>query len=152
MSDTPPAPPGDNTPPPPPPTAAAPPPTQPAPGWWLASDGQWYPPQSAVGFTPPPPTAGPVPTVDGQATAAMWLGIAGLLLCWTFIGGLVLGVLAIVFGAISKGKEAKTGRSTAGIVMGILAIVLPFLLIISLQFLGDEADRLLRLHQPKQPQ
>jgi hypothetical protein len=81
-----------------------------------------------------------VPAKNGQADAAMWLGIAAILLCWTFIGGWVLGVLAIVFGAISKGKLPASGKSTAGIVMGIVAIVLPILLIVALQALGREAD------------
>ncbi len=26
------------------------------PGWWLASDGRWYPPESHPSFQPPPPT------------------------------------------------------------------------------------------------
>lgn len=38
---------------------------QPGPGWWQASDGNWYPPESAPGATPPPtpptPPAGPPP-------------------------------------------------------------------------------------------
>jgi hypothetical protein len=25
------------------------------PGWWLASDGKWYPPQQQPGYQPPPP-------------------------------------------------------------------------------------------------
>jgi hypothetical protein len=28
----------------------------PGPGWWLASDGRWYPPQASPHY-PPPPTA-----------------------------------------------------------------------------------------------
>ena len=28
---------------------------QPAPGWWLASDGRWYPPQGQQ--LPPPPSS-----------------------------------------------------------------------------------------------
>src|SRR4051794_14596610 len=33
------------------------------PGWWLASDGKWYPPNQALGYIPPPPPApGDVPT------------------------------------------------------------------------------------------
>ena len=70
----------------------------------------------------------------------MWLGIAALVLCWTFIGGFVLGILAIVFGAISKGKEPKTGKSTAAIVMGIVAILLPVTSIVAIRVLGDKAD------------
>jgi len=32
------------------------------PGWWLASDGRWYPPEQAPGLPPPtPPLVGPPP-------------------------------------------------------------------------------------------
>ena len=30
---------------------------QPAPGWWLASDGRWYPPQEQQLPPPPPPSS-----------------------------------------------------------------------------------------------
>lgn len=29
------------------------------PGWWLASDGNWYPPESHPNYTPPPPPPPP---------------------------------------------------------------------------------------------
>lgn len=36
---------------------------QPGPGWWLASDGRWYPPDQQPGVAPPqpPPVMSPVP-------------------------------------------------------------------------------------------
>lgn len=85
-----------------------------------------------------------VPTTNGQATTAMWLGIAALLLCWTIIGGFVLGILAIVFGAISKGKPPASGKSNGAIIMGITAIILPILLIVAIQTLGTNADKSFR--------
>ena len=33
--------------------ADLPPPGGPAPGWWQASDGNWYPPEQQPGFAPP---------------------------------------------------------------------------------------------------
>lgn len=33
------------------------------PGWWQASDGNWYPPESRAGYPPPPP---PAPAPYGQ--------------------------------------------------------------------------------------
>lgn len=36
----------------------APPADSPGPGWWKASDGNWYSPESAPGGTPPPPPPG----------------------------------------------------------------------------------------------
>lgn len=31
------------------------------PGWWQASDGNWYPPQQGAGYEAPPPPAAPAP-------------------------------------------------------------------------------------------
>jgi hypothetical protein len=107
-------------------------------GWWLASDGRWYPPQDA---SPPPPVAsfaqGPTsyapvaPAVGGNglATAALVLGIVGICLFWFCGIGILLGVLAIVFGAIgmATGKklpgEPLVGRAKAGLITGIVAVV-----------------------------
>lgn len=82
------------------------------PGWWLASDGNWYPPQSAVGYPP---------RTNGMAIASMVLGI--LWLYW--IGS----VLALVFGYIarrqiqeSRGNQGGAGMATAGIVLGWIGV------------------------------
>lgn len=37
-------------------TLPPPPAPAPAPGWWLASDGQWYPPEDNIDNAPHPPT------------------------------------------------------------------------------------------------
>ena len=37
--------------------------TSQGPGWWVASDGKWYPPQPVVDAPPPPPPAATVPSV-----------------------------------------------------------------------------------------
>ena len=39
------------------PLPASPANVQPAPGWWLASDGRWYPPQGEQLPPPPPPNS-----------------------------------------------------------------------------------------------
>lgn len=68
---------------------------QPAPGWWLASDGNWYPPDQQPGYQPShAPTSGPwvhqggaVPgyplPVDPQAKSKTTAGLLGI-----FVGGL----------------------------------------------------------------
>lgn len=70
---------------------------------------------------------------NGLATAALVLGIIGAvvgLIPLTSPVALVLGVLATVFGAIGRNKAAKNpevpnkGRATAGLVLGIVSIVL----------------------------
>jgi hypothetical protein len=65
----------------------------------------------------------------GQAVAALVLGIIGVL-CAVFIAiiGLILGVLATVFGSMARKDIKRNGKAggpqaTAGFVLGIIAIV-----------------------------
>lgn len=69
---------------------------------------------------------------DGMAIASFVLSIAGL-----FIAGLILGTLGIIFGAIgigrtSGGKKKGQGLAIAGLVIGILDVLLILLLLASL--------------------
>lgn len=76
---------------------------------------------------PPPPQYGaPVPgAVPGTNKKAIWslvTGIVGLLCCG------ILGVVAIVLGQSAKKEIATTGQggsgmATAGLVLGVLAII-----------------------------
>lgn len=69
---------------------------QQGPGWWLASDGKWYPPQTA---TPPPlpPQQPPYPHVPPPA-ASQGNGC----LKWALIGGGILFVLGVaVLGCVA---------------------------------------------------
>ena len=63
---------------------------------------------------------------NGFGTAAMVLGIAALALmfCTWGVAGIVLGVLALIFGLLGKGRVARgeannRGQALAGIIMGI---------------------------------
>jgi hypothetical protein len=127
--------------------SGTPPPAPPVPGWWLASDGNWYPPQAVPGgaaappapygpppsgYGPPPGAYGPPPgaaygyspyaptqSTNGLAIASMVLGI--LWIYW--IGS----ILAIIFGfiAMSQIKERNQGgrgMATAGLVLGFIGI------------------------------
>jgi Domain of unknown function (DUF4190) len=105
------------------------------PGWWLASDGRWYPPQTPPTPAPapasasapmPPPyvpvTGGPVPSraTNGLAVAALVLGI--LWLC------AVGSILAIVFGLVALGQIKRSaqdgkGLAIAGLVLGIVGVL-----------------------------
>ena len=66
---------------------------------------------------------------SGKATAAMVLGVIGVLAAFLIaVAGLILGVIAIVFGHQAKSDVAsgrKSGRSQAqaGFVLGIIAVV-----------------------------
>jgi hypothetical protein len=82
------------------------------------------PPQPYAGFAPPP--TGPK---NGLGIAALIVAIVGLVFCWTVFGGIILGLVAAVIGFVARGR-VKRGEATnggvavAGIVLGILAIVL----------------------------
>ena len=127
MSDFPPFEPGAA--PPPGPTVPAPPAGGPGPGWWLASDGRWYPPTAQPGY---PQGYGygarpATPGTNGLAIASLVLGI--LWLYW--IGS----ILAVIFGHIGLSQAKRTGQSgrglaIAGLVLGYIGIAFLVLLII----------------------
>lgn len=56
------------------------------------------------------------------------LGLLALLLFWTIIGGIVFGLLALIFGLLGRGR-AKRGEATnggmsiAGVVLGVLGLL-----------------------------
>jgi hypothetical protein len=70
---------------------------------------------------------------NGLATAALVCGIVGLVLFWTVWLGFILGVLAIVFGAVGRSRAAQgapnRGQATAGLWLGIAAVVVSILFI-----------------------
>jgi hypothetical protein len=113
-------------------------------GWWLASDGKWYPPESAQRPTPPPPPyAQPqVQQTNGLAIASLVLGI--LWLYW------VGSILALIFGYRarrqideSNGAQGGRGLAIAGIVLGwigVALLVLGGLAVLAIGVLGEEAD------------
>lgn len=76
----------------------------------------------------------PAPRGNGTATAAMVCGIIGVLLAWMpflVVAGLVLAVLALVFGIQARRRANASGigggRSTAGIVLGAIGVALSVL-------------------------
>ena len=76
--------------------------------------------------------ASSVPAVDpGKAFAITSLvcGIAAF-----FVAGIILGILAIVFGGVAKSKGTTSGMATAGIVLGVIAVVV---MIIALVIIGS---------------
>lgn len=59
---------------------------------------------------------------NGLAVAALVLGVLALVLFWTVIGGVVLGLLALVLGIIGA-RRARGGRAPHG-VMSVIGAVL----------------------------
>jgi len=125
-------PPGEQPPP------SMPPPAPPTPGWWLASDGNWYPPEAAPGVTPAAPSYGPPPVTygpsstpygytpyqqtrgtNGFAIASMVLGIV-----WIYWIGSILAVIFgfIAYSQIKERQQGGRGMATAGLILGFIGI------------------------------
>lgn len=65
---------------------------------------------------------------NGMGIAALVLGIVALVLSWTIIGGVLLGLLALIFGLIGRsrakrGEATNGGVSVAGVVLGIVGLL-----------------------------
>ena len=93
-----------------------------------------YPPPQGGGYPgayPPPPPAPyagyappPVGPKNGLGIAALIVAIIGLVFCWTVVGGIILGVVAVIIGFLARGRvnrgEASNGGvAIAGIVLGL---------------------------------
>lgn len=112
-------------------------------GWWLASDGKWYPPSSTPAPASAPPTYG---QPNGYAPAAVaptsneaiWSLVLGILSVTCL--GLLAGIPAVILGTIGKRKIGESGGAlrgqglaTAGLVLGWVSIgfsVLIFLFVV----------------------
>jgi Domain of unknown function (DUF4190) len=94
----------------------------PPPPQWGGYPGSYPPPPPQPYFSYAPP---PVAPKNGLGIAALVLAIIGL---FSVVGGVVLGVVAIILGFIGYGR-AKRGEATnggvavAGIVLGLLSII-----------------------------
>ncbi|GGR44799.1 DUF4190 domain-containing protein [Streptomyces netropsis] len=72
---------------------------------------------------------------NGLGVAALVLGIIGTVLCWTLVISFICGVLAIVFGAIGRGKvrtgeATNSGQALAGLILGGAALVATALMVV----------------------
>jgi hypothetical protein len=126
-------------------------------GWWLASDGKWYPPETWTGTpqtdAPPMPTypvsgyqmppgyAGyaPRPT-NGLAVASLVCACAGII---PFFFGLPC-VLGVIFGFVSRSQIRRSnnhqqggGMALAGIIVGFSLIGLFILVVILIAAFGN---------------
>lgn len=110
-----------------------------------------YPPEQP----PPPPTGGAYGAhhVDeskpgrGMAIAALVLGILALLLCWTVIGGILLGLIALVLGIVAavkarKGRARGAGMAITGAVLGAIGLILAGVLVaVGVSILNSESGQ-----------
>ncbi|WP_151775511.1 DUF4190 domain-containing protein [Streptomyces abyssomicinicus] len=100
------------------------------------------PPQAPQGFGPvvppqvTPQWAGmPPQPSNGMGVTSMVLGIVGVVFLCFWPLAILLGVLAIIFGAVGiqkakRGEATNRGMAMAGLICGICAIVLPIVLVV----------------------
>ncbi|MBS1693191.1 MAG: DUF4190 domain-containing protein [Actinobacteria bacterium] len=108
---------------------SAPPPPYPYPYGGYPGSYPPPPPQPYTGYAPPP-----APPKNGLGVAALVLAVIALLSVWSVIGGIVLGLIAVILGFVARGRvrrrEATNGGvAIAGIVLGFLAIVISLVFI-----------------------
>jgi Domain of unknown function (DUF4190) len=132
-------------------------------GWWLASDGKWYPPEAWTGPPPQPAastpsyppgtgaawapipttaiptTANPTTQTNGLAVASLVCSIAGII---PFFFGLPC-VLGIIFGFVARARIKRAhsalgggGLALAGIIVGFSLIGIFILLVILVAAFG----------------
>lgn len=87
-----------------------------------------YPPYQQAQFTYPP-VYEPLPKTNQRAVGAMWCGILGLFLGVTSVPAVILGILALR--QIRRTGESGYGAATAGLVLGLLGIVVIVLHIVA---------------------
>lgn len=75
----------------------------------------------------------------GISLASMILGIGALFLFWSVWVSLVCGILAVVFACVGRARDGKfSAGAKAGLITGIIAIVVVIALIVCFIFFGDE--------------
>ena len=109
--------------------------------------GQWD-----QGSTAPPPKP-----KNGMGVAALVFGILALLTCWVPVVGLVLGILAFIFGVIGRGRVRKMqatngGVALTGLVLGVVSVLLNIIATVVLgglflAFLGVGGGQTLQQYQ-----
>ncbi|NKY53781.1 DUF4190 domain-containing protein [Nocardia vermiculata] len=102
-----------------------------------------YPPPS--GNYPPPPGGYPggpgdgawqqQPQGKGLAITALILGIIALLFCWTVIGGILLGLAAVIVGIVAvvkarRGTAGGGGMAIAGLILGLLGLIAGIVIVV----------------------
>jgi hypothetical protein len=93
------------------------------------------PPPAIQTVAVPPPAAA---AGNGFSVASLVLGIVGVVLTITVVGGLICDVLAVVFGALGRTKAREAGGAhgtnaalaTAGMILGLVGLGLLLLFVI----------------------
>jgi hypothetical protein len=80
------------------------------------------------------------PRGNGFGVAALVLGIIGLVFSWVPVFGLLLGVLAAIFGAVGYGK-ARGGMAIAGVVLGGITVVIGVVMLAALSSAAESVSK-----------
>lgn len=65
---------------------------------------------------------------DNMALASLIMGIIGIVTSCCCFGGVIFGILGIVFAVLSRNEGRFEGNSLAGLITSIIAVVLTMLL------------------------
>jgi len=78
-----------------------------------------------------PAPAAPAPAAKvGFGVTALVLGIVGVFLCWIPVFGLILPILAIVFGGIGIFLQSGRGMAIAGLVIGVITLIINIIIMV----------------------
>lgn len=96
------------------------------------------PPPGYQGGTGYPGQGAPLgPPKNGFGVAALVLGILAIVLSWSAVGGIVFGVLAIIFAILGmrragRGEATNKGMSISGLVTGIIGLIIGIIVAVAL--------------------
>lgn len=110
------------------PTPPPPPPSYPPPSYAPGPYPGGYPPappQPYAGYGYAPPPTGPR---NGLGVAALVIAIVALLSSFSVVGGIILGIVAVIIGfagrsRVKRGEADNGGVALAGVILGFLAII-----------------------------
>lgn len=88
------------------------------------------PPVSQV--APPMQTRPPAVPAKGMALTALIVGIVAAVTAWVPVFGGILGILAIIFGAVALKKRQSKGMGVTGLILGVLATITSIIVTVSM--------------------
>jgi len=126
---------------------SSPPPYEQPPGQNPYGQNQYgygYPPP---GYPGQPQGYGRPPARNGLAITSLVLGILALVTCWLTFPGIILGILAVIFGGVGLARArtdrvSNKGMAIAGMITGVVgAVIGTVLLIVVIRIASDWQDQ-----------